>query len=306
MISKIELRNFKCYKKKDIVLSPFVNIIIGANAVGKSTLLRSIKWVAKNRPAGDSVINWDANKAAVRITVDDYTITRVKDKGVNVYRLMKKGWKKRKEFKAFGSTVPTEIQNIINLSDINFQGQHEAPFWFCKTPGEVSRQLNAIVNLDIIDTTLSNITSALYKSRVIIDVIKERLKENRLQRKELAYVKEIDSDLKAVENAKSYYIEKVAQCSTIQDMLEQASKYKKTLKNVSKLRLDSEKAMIKGAQYQRILDDGQYEVLQSLIDVFKEHKEKKCQAEIQLEKCKKALEKIAGIRCPLCGTKKKS
>ncbi len=131
MISELQLRNFKCYKKKDISLSPYVNIIVGNNAVGKSTLLRSIKWVAKNKPAGDSVINWDADKAAVRITLGDYRITRTKGKGVNTYKLLKRGWKKSKVLKALKKNkVPEEIQKIINLSDINFQGKHEAPIRF--------------------------------------------------------------------------------------------------------------------------------------------------------------------------------
>ena len=306
MISKIQLRNFKCYKKKDIVLSPYVNIIIGANAIGKSTILRSIRWLAKNKPSGDSVINWDANKAAVRITIGNYRITRTKGKGVNTYKLLKRGWKKSKVFKAFGNKVPEEIQKVINLSDINFQGQHEAPFWFCKTPGEVSRQLNAIVNLDIIDTTMSNITSALYKSRITIDVIKGRLKENKLQRKELAYIKEMNNDLKVVENAECYYLKTAADYDILQGTLEETTKYQRIVENARGAKRDGLTAMSKGAKYQRIIDSGQYESLQSLISIIEEHKEIKCQAEKQLKECKKTLEKIAGGRCPLCGAKKKS
>ena len=306
MISELQLRNFKCYKKKDISLSPYVNIIVGNNAVGKSTLLRSIKWVAKNKPAGDSVINWDADKAAVRITLGDYRITRTKGKGVNTYKLLKRGWKKSKVLKALKKNkVPEEIQKIINLSDINFQGQHEAPFWFCETPGEVSRQLNAIVNLDIIDTTMSNITSALYKSRITINIVKGRLEENKLRQKELAYVKEMDSDLKVVENAERYYLKIAADYNTIQDILEETTKYRRIVKNARGLRTDGLIAITKGREYQRIVGSDQYELLLSLINTIKEHKEIKCRVEKQLKKCKMALDKIADERCPLCGRAKK-
>jgi len=143
MISKIEIRNFSTHKKQDLEFSPNVTTITGSSFLGKSTILRAIRFVCMNRPTGDKFINWDADKTSVRLTIDKKKIVRRKGKGNNSYTLDKQ------EYKAFGNDVPQPIANLVNMSDINFQGQHDAPFWFCETAGEVSRQLNAIINLEV-------------------------------------------------------------------------------------------------------------------------------------------------------------
>jgi DNA repair exonuclease SbcCD ATPase subunit len=194
MIKRLKIKNFRARKKDDIKFSPGVNCIIGNNAAGKSTILRAIKYAATNKPSGDSVINWDAKKTIVKLFYENNKITRIRGKSINKYKL------NDKEFTAFGSNVPEEIQKVLGLSDINFQGQHDAPFWFCKTPGEVSRQLNAIVNLDIIDKTLSNISSGITKRNMFITMIKQRMQKVADQKKDLLYVKTMHADLCHIES----------------------------------------------------------------------------------------------------------
>jgi len=212
MIEKIQIRYFRAHKKIDIEFSPFVNSIIGRNAAGKSTIIRAIRWVVKNKPSGNSVINWDSKKAAVRIIFNKDKITRTRSKTINSYKL------NGKEYKAFGNDVPEDIKKAFNLSDINFQGQHEAPFWFCESAGEVSRQLNSIVNLQVIDDTLSNISSGIRKAKTNIEIITDRLKDAEDDRTKLTFVKEMDKELSHIE-----FIQKVKQgnavkCSVLSDL----------------------------------------------------------------------------------------
>ena len=296
MIEKLQIRNAGPHKKLDIEFSPLVNSIVGRNAAGKSWILRAIRWVVRNKPAGDSIINWDTNKAAVRLTIDKNKITRTKGKGINTYKL-----NKGVPYKAFGSEVPEDVKKIINLSDINFQGQHEAPFWFCKTAGEVSRQLNTIVNLKVIDKTLSNIDSTLRTSQTTIKIIKSRLEEITQQRDSLAYTKQMDKDLKRVEFTQNQYQEKAVECSLLRDNLKSVLLYRSKRNNAVQLMSDSKLVLSKGQIYQKIVI--RVEKLSKAVKLGESLKEAKCQAEIELQRCKVEFDKIAGKQCPLCGAR---
>jgi len=335
MIQKLQIRNFRTHEKLDIDFNPLVNSIIGRNAAGKSTIIRAIRWVVRNKPAGDSVINWGADKAAVRLTIDGNKITRTRGKGINTYK-----FNKSKPYKAFRNEVPKDIERIINLSDINFQGQHEAPFWFCKTAGEVSRQLNAIVNLDVIDKTLSNIDSALHESQTTIKITKKRLGEIIQQQDSLAYVEEMDKNLKRVEYAQNQYQKKATELARLQDILELVQKYRNKQKNKRELVSRSHLVLDKGQRYQELVIQvenlskivklgesllaiaskkppslncltvlkrkretiiSQYTVLKELVNRLERYEGIKCRTKEDLKKHKIELDKSIGKYCPLCG-----
>jgi len=337
MIEKIQIRNFRTHKRLDIEFCPFVNSIIGRNAAGKSTVIRAIKWIVKNKPAGDSIINWNADKASVRLTIDGNRITRTRGKGINIYKI-----NKNEPYKAFGSEVPKEVENIVNLSDINFQGQHEAPFWFCKTAGEVSRQLNSIVNLERIDSTLKNIASFLHKSRTSIEIIEGRLSKILTRQESLAYVEEMDEELKNAEQEYSEYQEINSELALLQNTLKLVLLHRSERNIARGLRRDSKLALSKGQVYQeisiqiedlsKVLETGksllisinkrpppwnrleilqtkqevasnQYNALGGLLQTIEEYEEIKCLKKEELQKLKKDIRKVVGDRCPLCGTK---
>ena len=97
--------------------------------------------------------------------------------------------------------MPEELVSLLALGPENFQGQHDAPFWFMLSPGEVSRELNGIVKLGLIDSTLSNLAGELRKARARIEVTEERLKEASERTSRLSWAREADGDLKKVEKA---------------------------------------------------------------------------------------------------------
>lgn len=219
-LKKLQIKNFRAHRKLTLKFGPGVNSIIGDNAAGKSTIIRAIRYVTRNKPSGDSAISWDAKQVKVSLTFGKNKITRTRSKSVNTYRLNKK-----KVFKAFGTKVPDEIQKVLNLSDINFQGQHEAPFWFCKSAGEVSRELNSIVNLDSIDKTLSSILSSISKSKVTIGVINERLTEAEDKKKSLSYVKDMNAQLLRIESLEKARIKNDQRYTLLKELLVLAKLY---------------------------------------------------------------------------------
>jgi len=133
-----------------------VNVIIGSSDQGKTAIIRAIRWVVDNRPSGDSFIPHGHNFARVNIKTGDGIVSRTKGQSDNTYQI-----NNGEKFKAFGLSVPDPVKNLLNISDINFQNQMDAPFLLSSSSGEVSRYLNNIVNLEKIDTSIANITRRL-------------------------------------------------------------------------------------------------------------------------------------------------
>ena len=221
MISTIQIRNFSTHQKLDVKFSKGVTSIVGPSYAGKSTIVRALRWIALNRPAGTSFIRWGSNKTIARLGVDDSVIKRIRSKNnINSYRL------DDKRFAAFGNDVPTSILSKLNLSPINFQGQHDAPFWFCETAGEVSRQLNNIVNLDAMDKSMSFIASEIRKADLEIGFIQKRLDDLKVQQKQLAFVPKMNDDLKECEGAQRELEKQQLKLAALSELLEGVKRYR--------------------------------------------------------------------------------
>ena len=56
-ISKIKIHNFKCYRKFELDLDKGVNVIVGDNEVGKSTILEAVNLAISGYLHGKSIRN---------------------------------------------------------------------------------------------------------------------------------------------------------------------------------------------------------------------------------------------------------
>jgi DNA repair protein SbcC/Rad50 len=149
VIKSIVLQNFQSHKDTTLDLHPGVNLICGSSDSGKSSIIRALKWLATNRPLGDSFVSWDSKKGdtEVEVEMDDCHIIH----RVGYYSDGKQEWE------AIGTTVPEAVTQALNLSDVSWQSQMDAPFLLSASPGEVARTLNEVADLDKIDSTLVNI-----------------------------------------------------------------------------------------------------------------------------------------------------
>jgi DNA repair ATPase RecN len=225
MITKIQIRNFRTHKKLDVQFSKRVTSIVGPSYAGKSTVIRALRWVVMNKPTGTSIIQWGSTKVTTRLWVDESVIKRTRSNNINSY------WLDGKRFVAFGNDVPTPITSKLNLSNLNFQGQHDSPFWFCETAGEVSRQLNTIVNLDTIDKALAFIASEQRKTDNEIGFIQKRLDELKIKKEQLAFVVEMDEDLKGCEKTQNEYENQRLKLATLGEGIEEARNYRTVANN---------------------------------------------------------------------------
>lgn len=194
MLERLRISNFQRHRRLDVKLDPRVTTIVGATDTGKSSVLRALRWVATNRPRGDSFVRDGAPGASVRLRVDGHDVRRKRKGRENVYVV------DGKEFKAFSSDVPPQVADLLNLVDENFEGQHDSLFWFHLTPGEVARQLNRIVDLAVIDEVMAKIAGGLRKARTEAELLAGRLAKAEAERARLDFVGALDGELSALED----------------------------------------------------------------------------------------------------------
>lgn len=154
MIESLTIENFQSHPKSLFEFSPGLNCIVGSSDVGKSAALRSLNWIANNRPNGDFFRSyWGGDTSASIRTQEGVEIKRTKAKSENIYSV------DDKELKAVGTGIPAEVQEALRFTEINIQYQMDAPFLLSQSPGEIARYLNQIVNLENIHESMKRIES---------------------------------------------------------------------------------------------------------------------------------------------------
>jgi hypothetical protein len=184
MLEKLVIKNFQCHAKLIIEFDEHVTVLVGASDVGKSAIIRALRWLALNRPQGSAFIRDHGNLVRVDLYTEHHHVQRLRsaDGSKNLFKL------DGSVFKSFGHNAPSEIEQVLNLGDVNFASQHDAPFWFLKSPGEVSKELNAIVDLGMIDTTLAHAASEVRQTKAVVEVSRSRLQESEREVNTLAWV----------------------------------------------------------------------------------------------------------------------
>lgn len=216
-LKTLQIKNFQCHEKLQIEFDPRITTIIGSSDRGKSAIVRALKWVCQNNPQGEAFIKDGTKGTTVRLFVDDHVITRKRGSGKNLYLLDKKA------FKAFGTDVPDPIKNILNVDDITWALQHDAPFWFSLTAGEVSRQLNSIVDLGIIDKSLAAIGKKVRYIQQSITICKERLTKAKERKEDIDWIVETDLAYTLVEKYQEKHEDLHHEALDLKDLIQSSS-----------------------------------------------------------------------------------
>lgn len=174
LIKSLKLKDFQKHRTFKVVFSPTITSIRGATDSGKSALLRALRWICLNDWGGSDFIREGAAEARVEIEAvlskRNALVARSKGKE-NTYEL------NGDVFRAFATNVPEEVAAVLKVTPINFQSQHDPPFWFADTAGQVSRNLNAVIDLSVIDEVLSRAGAAVRESSERKAVCQERVQE---------------------------------------------------------------------------------------------------------------------------------
>lgn len=160
MIEYVAVQNFQAHRKLKIEFDPRITTIVGPSDVGKSAIIRALRWAITNTPSGDSFKSTGTKGTTVTVGVDGHTVRRKKGGSTNSYEV------DGDASVSFGRGVPGPVASVFNMAAVCWQGQHDAPFWFGQTGGDVAKRLNAVVNLGVIDTTLAHMLADNHAARV--------------------------------------------------------------------------------------------------------------------------------------------
>lgn len=335
MIEKLILENFQKHKKLELDLDPGITTILGESDSGKSSVARAFGWIASNSIGGSEFIRHGTKSAKVSLVVDNVEISRKRGKSANSYSM------DGDEFKAFGRGVPEPIEDLLRIGSINTQNQHDAPFWFSLSAGEVARQINKIVNLSVIDKSLATVASRIRESQTELKLLDAELIEIDAKIEDSKYVEEMDADLRKLEEMDSE-LSKIGdgvdgldsrigifrECSSIlkrkkvyaceasllvalfeelQDLIEDESNLSKL---VSDFRIHHKNSSVEIPDISELetlsetVEDvsTKYDTLEHCVNQFKAFSLDQTQSQLDAKNMEKELNELMGDVCPLCGT----
>jgi len=156
MITKVKVSGFQKHKSLEFNCGQ-ITVLVGDNEKGKSAAWRAIKWLCTNTPQGNKFINKHMDACEVSLTIDSHVITRHKGKKENTYNIDDSP----EPLVSFGKDVPDDVRAILKTSDVNFQNQHDAAYWLTLSDTGVSKKINEIVDLDLLDRCMAEVNKRL-------------------------------------------------------------------------------------------------------------------------------------------------
>lgn len=200
MITDLEIINFQSHKHTTMEFSPGVNVILGQSDVGKSSIIRAIKWVEANRPSGDSFrANFTKDKTEVALAFGDDFVSRQKGKSFNGYEL------EDEKLKALRTDVPQEVKDITKMEEVNIQPQYKSYFLLDESPGNVAKAFNSVSGLEEMDAALKEVNSRVratssaltlnLKETVVIEEEIKNLSWAQVAEKKLQEIEELEAGL---------------------------------------------------------------------------------------------------------------
>lgn len=188
MLERIHLENFQAHTDLDLEIDPGVTCIVGPTNSGKSSIIRLLRWIAHNKPSGESFKTKDTDFVSGTLHIDGHTITRYRGKTSN--------GKSGNYYEVDGERLdalkvneaPEPVTRILNLCEDNFALQHDSSFWFHLTPGQLARELDRIIDLGAIDETLTRINQQIRQNRSSLLEASKRLQEAQEVTESLSWV----------------------------------------------------------------------------------------------------------------------
>ena len=197
MIRQLKIQNFQSHDETNLEFTDGVNIIVGSSDSGKTAIIRAIRWLSWNRPSGDALRSRWGGATNVLLETEEGIIRRVKDKKDH-YELLREG-KKTLVFTAFGTNVPQEINQFLNLDEINLQHQFDSPFLLNDSPGAVASHFNRVARLDKIDSATSTINGWIRGLKSDVEHLESDIETEKKKLSKFDHIDKFEAELEVLE-----------------------------------------------------------------------------------------------------------
>jgi exonuclease SbcC len=233
VIASVTIKGFQSHINSQFNLSPGLTVLTGPTDSGKTALIRAIRWVAFNEPAGETFVNQATGEAIVQITLGDGTIiTKGRRKGGRTsYHLVPVNGQSQLFEQA---DVPQEVTATLGITRqtfgdfetaLNFAFQLDSPFMISEPPSAGAKVLGKIAGTEIVDQALKSVAKDTYGAR------QDKLQADKQIEQKTEELKEYDG----VDQLK----EQVEACETLLQQFDQ-----QCLKHESLSVLDSQKVRL--------------------------------------------------------------
>lgn len=294
MLEQLKVNDFQGLEELTVDFDPGVTTLVGPSDSCKSATVRALMWLCFNQPDGIAFIRHGCERARVKLTVDGHRITRTRGKGENSYH-----WNKHR-YEALGrGGVPEEVSKLLNTSSLNFQKQHDAHFWLSLTAGQVSQELNQVVNLDLIDRTLASVAAQLRRSKQEADIAQERFRSAQERGKALDWVPGAARAYRAVEESLESLEGKRARLRQVTELLQEGTRLRSEQDRVTAGLVAARKAV--SAAESLLAKQDRLTRVKNLYNEVIQNQQEIAQVTKELEQAERELAQVKV--CPVCGGK---
>lgn len=339
MLTKIVGENFQRFEKVVLDLDPRCTTIVGRSYRGKSSVVRLLGFALLNVWDKSFQKNPKDKPTTATFWIDGHKVVRTKSARVNTVSL------DGKEFAALGKDgLPPEVAALLNVGRDNFQFQFDPHFWFADSAGQVAKNINKMVDLEVIDQAQAEVAARLRKAKQGMETHLEEAARQKAIAAGLKWVVKFDQDLKALEALKRTADESSRRASRIVSVLRPLAELKTSLSRVSRAKGDGETVVSLGARLlnvtrthdrlrsiltklekakpvrapdiaplvalRKAADDlaERHARCEELVTLLAESKESLCQTRSELEAARRSLSELEKKlpRCPTCGQLKLS
>ena len=294
-IQILELTNFQSHSHTKIDFDKGLNIIFGESDQGKSSIIRALRFIFYNRPAGGDFIKNGETFTEISLTLENgIKVTRIKNqKGINRYILIKDG--KKTPYDNFGTDVPTEIKEALGIDkakfdkntsvELNLAQQLDPPFLLSETGSTGAKFIGKLSGIDLADIAIQDLNKDIRNIG-----IEKRNSESKI--KELTYHLETYKDLPVVKEKIEKIETLLKECKEISDKLTQLYKL-----NQQTIRFKEEKTSNQWllAKYKNIPDFTPIENIQKKLENRFQLDEKYKLNKYLQKQCKDSLQKFDNI-----------
>lgn len=297
MLESIHYQNFQCHEDKIIEFDPHITCLVGETDSGKSSAIRGLIWILLNQPRGDGFITWGKDFAINTLKVDGHEISRGKRKSYNYYTLDDPHTEH--PYEAPGTGVPDDVSKLLSVTPISIQRQLDPPFWFLLSPAEVSKELNAVVNLELIDQVLDFFSNRQRRSKTALGLSEDKLTKAKKRRQELQWAESLDQKLVKLEKQEQSTKELEGTVKDLEYVLTYLDNVDEKIIQITQQINKTENLVHLGEQLQ--IQKSFCQKLEALLQEIYDNKIKRTRVEQQVEELEKKIQTETNGLCPICG-----
>lgn len=229
-LTKLVLRNVQKHEYAEYVFDRYLNVIVGDNNAGKSSIVRAVYWLWNNKPSGDWIRRFDPTKndgTRLTTTVEAHlstgiVVSRIKGNSINSYKVG------NEEFTSTGrSVVPAQVQKVLRNVELPFGKEltpcmalpDEPPFMIFESGPTRGSLINYLTGVDLADKIKRDLAKDASSLTHSINTSEERIKRISEELQDYADVDSIENKITALEKLSKDYDDVSCRLNELQSIL---------------------------------------------------------------------------------------